>query len=136
MNWWPNSCEYGDIIRVHLGSVDHYGIFVTEEEVLQFGMPPVAEYRMAEQEVVVLSTDIDTFACGNIIEVASFDKKEAKTAFSKEQIVQNARAKLGTGGYDILGNNCEHFVYECAFGTKHSSQEENIKKKWNKLWGK
>ena len=41
-----------------------------------------------------------------------------------------ARSRLGEGGYNILHNNCEHFVNECVFGIKKSEQEEEVRRKW------
>ena len=43
MKWEYKDCRYGDIIRVKLGSVYHYGIFVSDDEVIAFGLPPTAE---------------------------------------------------------------------------------------------
>ncbi len=59
MRWEPTACQAGDMVRIRLGSVYHYGIFVSEDEVIQFGLPPTAENRAAEGEVRVLATDID-----------------------------------------------------------------------------
>ncbi len=55
MRWEPTACQAGDMVRVRLGSVYHYGIFVSEDEVIQFGLPPTAENRAAEGEVRVLA---------------------------------------------------------------------------------
>ena len=41
MKWLPGECRPGDMIRVRLGSIYHYGIFVSEDEIVQFGPPPV-----------------------------------------------------------------------------------------------
>lgn len=139
MKWWPSECKTGDMIRVHLGSIDHYGIFVSEEEVIQFGLPPIPENYMPEDQIKVLCTDIDTFSCGKIIEVAEFDKSERKKMFSRDKIVENARSKVGRDGYNIIHNNCEHFANECVFGISRSSQEESIRSKFlnrKKIWEK
>ncbi len=49
MNWEFRYCSPGDIIRVKLGSVYHYGIFVNDDEVIQFGYPPIEKY--ADKEI-------------------------------------------------------------------------------------
>lgn len=131
MNWRPSECRPGDMIRINLGVLYHYGIFVSEDRVIQFGLPPIPEYRMPANEVEVLATDVDTFACGKIVEVAEFDKKESAAAFPRDQIIARAAARLGEKGYNLLHNNCEHFVYECVFGVKHCSQEEEARRRWN-----
>ena len=42
MRWTPDECRPGDIVRVKLGAIYHYGVFVSEDEVVQFGEPPVS----------------------------------------------------------------------------------------------
>ncbi len=129
MKWWPREPAFGDVVRVRLGSVWHYGIWAGEDEVIQFGYPPAEPFLGREARVIATSAEV--FACGRIPEAAEFERKEKKTAFSPEETVARARARLGEGGYDILANNCEHFVYECAFGTHFSSQTEEARERWN-----
>ena len=62
MKWEYKDCQYGDIIRVKLGSVYHYGIFVSDNEVIAFGLPPTAENLQNQQAIKVLATDIDVFS--------------------------------------------------------------------------
>lgn len=129
MKWWPAECKPGDMIRVRLGSIYHYGVFVSDGEVIQFGMPPVPQYATGG-EIVVCRSGIDEFSCGNIVEVAVFDRKEAKIRIPPEKTIEIAESRLGEGGYDLLHNNCEHFAYECVLGVKRSEQEENARKRW------
>ena len=130
MKWEPKECRFGDMIRIRLGSVYHFGVFVSEDEVIQFGLPPTAENRAKEGEVVVIATDIDVFACGCIIEVACFDKGELRRRNSPEKTVELARARLGEGGYNLIHNNCEHFANECVFGESRCSQEEEMRRRF------
>ena len=137
MKWWPEDCKPGDMIRVKLGSVYHYGIFVSESEVIQFGEPPVGTLLTRDsRSVKVCATDVDTFACGQIVETECPDRKEKKQRFSPEKTVENARARLGEGGYNLIHNNCEHFVYECAYGIKKCVQEEEARARWHAQSGK
>ncbi|MBO7520584.1 MAG: lecithin retinol acyltransferase family protein, partial [Clostridia bacterium] len=105
MNWQPGKCKPGDVIRVNLGILHHYGIFVSEDEVIAFGLPPIPENRRPQTEVTVLSTDIDTFACGKIVEIASFTKEEKAKKFSPGEITARARARIGESGYNLIHNN-------------------------------
>ena len=130
MKWTPSDAAAGDIIRIRLGSVYHYGIFVSENEVIQFGLPPTAENRAAEKEVRVLATDIDTFACGCIVETAQLDRGERKRRVPPAKTVSRARARIGEGGYNLLHNNCEHFVNECVFDESRCTQEEEVRRRW------
>ena len=130
MKWEPKECQAGDIVRIKLGGVYHFGIFVSEDEVIQFGLPPTAENRDKEGEPVVCATDIDVFSCGQIVETAVPDRSERKRLHSPAETVAAARARLGEGGYNLIHNNCEHFVNECAFGEKRCTQEDEVRRRW------
>ncbi|MBQ9414242.1 MAG: lecithin retinol acyltransferase family protein [Clostridia bacterium] len=117
------------MIRIKLGTIYHFGIFVSEDEVIQFGYPPLPEYQRPIDEVVVIATDIDTFACGQIVETAVCERKEKRRRFASAKTVALAREALGRGGYDLLRNNCEHFAYECYLGEHKSEQIEDAIKK-------
>ena len=42
--------------------------------------------------------------------------------FSPDQIIQRALSRLGENEYDLLDNNCEHFVNWCRLGVSESAQ--------------
>jgi phosphopantetheinyl transferase len=126
MKWTYDEPYLGCPVRVKLGEIYHYGIYVTDDEILQFGYPPI-NLNFKAEDVCVLSTDIEVFTAGKFLEVGVLDKKEQKKARKTEQVVAYARQKLGTKGYDILHNNCEHFCYECLFNQKQSSQIDAVK---------
>lgn len=120
------------MIRVRLGSVYHYGIFVSEDEVIAFGLPPVPQYQDRPDRFTVCAVDIDTFSCGVIPERAEYGLRERRKKFRAGRIVANARARLGETGYNLLHNNCEHFVNECVFGEKRSEQTDSVRQRWLK----
>ncbi len=124
----------GDIIRTQIGNTNlfHYGIYISEEEVIQFGYSPLVRDK-DKNNIVVISTSIDTFSQSNFVEVGECSSKEKKKIFPPEEIISRAKARLGEGGYNILHNNCEHFVYECAFGEKYCAQEEEVRNKWRAM---
>ena len=130
MKWAPVECKAGDMIRIPLGQFFHFGIFVSENEVIQFGLPPIPEYRTEPDKVEVASTDIDVFSCGKIVEVARLSLSEKLKRYKPEKTVALARSRIGEKGYNILRNNCEHFAYECVFGVKYCSQVDELRKKW------
>lgn len=117
----------GDMVRVKAGSVYHYGIFVSEQEVVQFGAAPIARPMQKDDEITVCTADWSEFSCGGTAEVGEPEDSEKMRLRSPEQIVQAARNRIGEKGYHILYHNCEHFAYECAFGTPYSSQTERIR---------
>lgn len=129
MKWRPGVGRRGAIIRIQVGSIYHYGIFVDEAEVIQFGPAPVGGFLPAAQ-LRVEAVDIDTFACGRIVEIETPNGRERRRRFSAEKTVERARSRIGEGGYNLLHNNCEHFVYDCAYGEKRCTQEQEARRQW------
>lgn len=117
----------GDMIRVKVGALYHYGVFVSEDEVIQFGEAPRGGLDRNEAEIEVCTTDIYSFLGGDFAEVAELDRKERKKRRTPEEAVRVARERLGTRGYHILYNNCEHFAHECVMGEKFSEQVDVVR---------
>lgn len=134
MQWVEKTPAYGDLIRTKVRFYHHYGIFVSEEQVIQFGLPD-DPMRQAEQ-IKVLSSDIAAFLQGGEVEVAVPESNERKRMRKPEEIVSMAQSRLGEGGYDILHNNCEHFVNDCAFGQHTSTFLQDLRAKIRKKIGK
>ena len=120
MKWWPTYSKRGDMIRVKCGSVYHYGIFVSETEIIQFGRSPA----YGDKERRVLSTDISEFSRGGVVETMKLGFFERLSRIPPEKTVKLAREIIGEGGYDIVKNNCEHFAYRCVFGKSYSEQSD------------
>ncbi len=130
MKWLPQQLKTGDMMRIKTAIVHHYGIYVSDGEVIQFGLPPVSLLNRDEKSIKVITTDMQTFACGQIPEVAVPETPAEKQRLTPEQTVQRARERLGQGGYSLLHNNCEHFAYDCVYGKPYSSQEEFLRNRW------
>ena len=127
MSKWEIKDPYvGAHIRVQYKSIYHHGIYIGNDEVVQFGLP-FDMFRKPE-EVKVIKSNIEEFLQGEFLEVRIFDRKEKKLKNKDEEIVQIALSKLGEGGYDIIHNNCEHFANLCVFNKKESSQIDDIRK--------
>lgn len=128
MKWTVREGKKGDMVRVHCNEqVDHYGVYVSDTEVIQFGKNPSLRIGATEADVCVLSTDINEFRNGTYPEFADMSFSEKMKRLNPEKTVKLARERLGEGGYNIIHNNCEHFAYECVFGKKYSSQEEKVR---------
>ncbi len=132
MKWQLDDCRYGDVVRVKDGAIYHYGIFVSADEVIAFGRVPSYYLTVGRGEkIVVLSTSASEFANGNFIERGVVERDEKKLLRSPDEIVSRAKSRLGEEGYNIIHNNCEHFVNECALGIKRSLHEEELRRRWN-----
>ena len=98
MKWEPTDCKPGDMVRIRLGSIYHYGVFLNEDEVVQFGEPPVSGL-IPGGDKKVLATDIETFAAGGIVERSELDRSEEKKRFPREKTVactcMRAVARIG-----------------------------------------
>lgn len=125
MKWVMKEAKRGDIVRVALGPLYHFGIFVSEEEVIQFGLPPTPNRRA--EDVEVLSAPVEDFLAGGFLEVGVPEGKEKRRRKSPKEVVAAAQKRLGERGYDILRNNCEHFANECYFGEKFCTMTDNLR---------
>ena len=125
MEKWSMKEPYpGAHIRVQVGEIYHHGIYIGNDEVVQFGLP--FDIRNVPDKIKVIKSDISDFLNGGFLEVREFSKKEKKLKNSDSKIVEIALSKLGEGNYDIIHNNCEHFVNECIFNSKKSKQVEDL----------
>ena len=133
MNWELKEPVCGDMIRMSFGQFHHYGIYVSDDEVIQFGLAPTARPALAAKDVAVCASNMEEFLNGSFLEVGVPDKKEAKKKRKVEEIVSFARSRIGETGYHILYNNCEHFAYECYLGEKYCSQTEDVRSLFQSL---
>ncbi len=131
MKWWPDVCCPGDMVRASIGSVKHYGVFISEQEIIQFGPPPIARTAIDDSSICVCAATAEAFSCGYIIEKAILDKSEKRRRLPPQKTIEIARSRMGETGYNLLHNNCEHFAYECVFGIKKSTQEDEARERWN-----
>ena len=133
MKWKLKAPRFGDLVRVEAGRFYHYGVYASDAEIIQFGPTPDAEHSLLDADIRVCTSDVNGFLKGGFMEVASFSLTERLKAASPEEIVARARKEIGTGGYDILKNNCEHFVNACAFGVKKSEQVDTVRSFWQNV---
>lgn len=132
MSTWKMIEPYlGAHIRVQTGNVYHHGIYIGNDEVVQFGLP--FSMLKPKEEIKVIKSSIEEFLNDGFLEVRIFDRNERKNKNDDNKIVEIALSKLGEGGYDFIHNNCEHFVNFCVFNKKESDQindvREEIKRK-------
>ena len=123
----------GDHIRVAYRNYYHHGIYIGNDEVIEFG--EASAVLKPASEVFVHKTSVEEFLQGGFLEVRQFDRKERKKKNAPEKIVEIALSKLGESGYNFIFNNCEHFCNICIFNEKKSTQiddvHEEVRKKLN-----
>lgn len=130
MDWKTKKPVRGDIIRTKVGPIYHYGIFVAEDQIVQFGYPPMGPF--AKEEELVCLTDVPGFSLGLPLEVGVPTSEDNDTRLPVEECVDKALSQLDQGGYNLLHNNCEHFANWCYFGRRFSKQEEELRAWWRR----
>ncbi len=127
MKWELKQGKAGDMVRVKVGSIYHYGVFVSEDEIIQFGLAPVARKNIPDSEVCVCVSSVEQFTFGGFLEVGVPSLQERLRMKKPDERISLARSRLGEKGYNILYNNCEHFAYECVLGQKKCTQAEDVR---------
>lgn len=118
MRWMVKKPTRGCPIRVKVNFYYHYGIYADDDHVIAFGLPDNG--NMHPDEIAVVSTGIDVFLAGGMLEVGVPTLQESLKNRSAHQVVAYAEAAVGRKGYHILHNNCEHFMNECLSGERTS----------------
>lgn len=133
MKWQMIQPQPGDMLRVKVGPLYHYGIYASDEEIIQFGPNPALRVGLPDSKLAVCVTDVDEFLCGEFLEVRVPDRKEKKRQFSPKKTLEIARSRIGETGYHILHNNCEHFANECVSGEHFSAQTDALRRQFADL---
>lgn len=100
----------GQHLVVERSCFSHHGIYV--------GYGLVIENLLEEGIVAV---PINTFADGAPIKI----RNHPFPKFTAREAVQRAYSRIGEKSYDLLTNNCEHFVNWCIEGLYTSRQVDN-----------
>ena len=124
--WIVRELKPGDHIRFKYKSFYHHGLYEGDGMVIHFAGPSMEQ--LVEPDLVTVRRDtLDDFGAGRNIEVRkyTFAEKLKKNPVSKT--LKLAEARLGEKGYDIIYNNCEHFVNACVFGKAYSTQIDEMR---------
>lgn len=126
-NWVVTNPEPGDHIRVFLDGFYHHGIYCGNNRVIHYASPygfSIINY----DSMTICETEITVFSQNNEVEVRILTGAEKKLCRSTKNILEIAYNRIGEKKYDILFNNCEHFVNECIFGKPKSEIIDSILK--------
>lgn len=138
----------GDIIGVDRGMYQHYGIYAGDNRVIHYTAdtsdldPENAEIQETSLERF-LRDDAEYFilepgeSSGGLLDMflssalsnakeagkrARRDEHDTPPAFAPEETLKRARSRIGEREYNLLTNNCEHFVVWCKTGISESRQ--------------
>lgn len=112
------------VFRKKLGSY-HHGIDMGDGNVTDFSKISFNNYS-------INTRSMDEFAQGESVHIY----KEVPS-YQRDEIIYRAliAKDLGFGEYNLLSNNCEHFVNWCITGEKRSKQVDDFKSKLRSKFG-
>ncbi|PGR57477.1 hypothetical protein COC49_26950 [Bacillus cereus] len=112
----------GAIIRVSIlrGTnllPEHYGIYDGNGWVYHFTGDNIDNAK-------IQFTTLKEFEKGGI----AYMENVYEEKYDAEEVIRRASSQVGStfGGYNLLKNNCEHFVYWCVTGVRKSKQALNV----------
>lgn len=133
-----DSLEKGDMIEFPRGLYSHWALYIGNNEVVHLAgdeddgidrrFDSTHFFSVSGRSFQKAEVKIDKF--WDVAENSLAKKNNGKDGkfrpLPKAQILRNALSKLGTIGYNVLSDNCEHFVAWCRYGEKKSDQVDNL----------
>lgn len=112
--------QLGDHLFVSKGLYSHHGIYLGknnqgQEEVIHYaGLSGDTSAQGSRIQI----TPLKNFAQGKTLRVRLHDA----AAYQGQSVVERALSRLGENSYNLIFNNCEHFVNWCFEGISFSQQ--------------
>ena len=117
MGFFNRELKAGDHLVTKRLGYTHHGIYLGRGKVIHYsGL--ANGLRAGPIEI----TNLDNFSQGKHTYVQSHDNR----LFCHKQTVKRARSRLTEDKYNLLTNNCEHFIHWCIYGEARSEQVYNI----------
>jgi hypothetical protein len=107
----------GDHVWVRRVGYSHHGVEVDDDMVVHFTGTP--GHKM---NAVIRRDTINDFAHGHTAHVRLYGRR-----LDPDETVKLAESKIGQSGYNLYGNNCEHFARSCVTGDHRSSQVDVVR---------
>ena len=124
--WIVREIRPGDIIRVYTGRYYHFGIFTGNDTVIHFAGPDAHTLTDASK-ARIRKDSLEHFSMGKSLEVREYSLEERLKKRPAGKVIAFAESQIGNTGYDIIYNNCEHFVNKCVFGIAYSAQIDEMR---------
>ena len=110
--------EKGDhLISARIG-YSHHGIYIGRNKVIHYSGSSLGRNAKGVIEIV----DLETFCQSNGYTIQTYPFR----TYSREISIDRAKSRLGEDWYNVLLNNCEHFVTWCIQGVHHSQQTSEL----------
>ncbi|BAH05653.1 lecithin retinol acyltransferase family protein [Clostridium kluyveri] len=117
--------KYGDIVgttgKFMEYQYDHMGIYIGNNKVIHYcsSTGNAADAKIQE-------TDMEPYFKKGTYFILNI---ENAVPFNSQETVKKAKTRLGERSYNLLQNNCEHFVIWCKTNNSESPQLENLSEK-------
>jgi hypothetical protein len=105
----------GDHLVTPRTGYTHHGIYIGNGEVIHY-----SGFANGQSTGTICTTSVKAFANGHDVSV----REHFFRRYDATESVERAHSRLGEDWYNVLINNCEHFVNWCVNGL-HSSDQVN-----------
>lgn len=105
--------QRGDHLISPRTGYSHHGLYLGKNLVIHY-----TGFSNGRHKGEIAITSLDEFCQGEGFTVQAYPCR----LYSPDESAQRALSRLGEDWYDILLNNCEHFVSWCILGVHHSHQ--------------
>lgn len=95
----------GDHIWTHCGVFSHHGLYIGGGHVIHYGKDHDKDHP------TICQVSLDNFAEGMPI-----NRKDSLATHSIDAMIVRAKSRLNENSYQLIFNNCEHFVTWCRSG--------------------
>jgi len=113
MSFFNRQLKAGDHLVTKRLGYTHHGIYLGRGKVIHYS--GLANGLSAGPVEI---TSLDNFSQGKHTYVRSHGNR----VFCRKQTIKRARSRLTEDKYNLLTNNCEHFIHWCIYGKARSEQ--------------
>lgn len=107
----------GDHLVTKRNGYTHHGLYIGNDEVIHYSGNADG---LSKGSIEV--TSVHEFSDGHSLRI----KEHLIRRYDENESVERARSRLGEDWYNVLVNNCEHFVTWCIVGFHSSSQVNSL----------
>jgi hypothetical protein len=112
-------CEFkrGEHLISPRTGYSHHGLYLGRNQVIHY-----TGFSDGRHKGVIAITSLEAFCQGEGFTIQTYPFR----VYDHEESADRACSRLGEDWYDILLNNCEHFVTWCILGIHHSHQVSRL----------
>lgn len=120
--------KFGQHLEISRGFYNHHGIYIGDNKIIHYSSPPESNSDgVGVLQILGQDSEVNTI---HVTDVKNFERDGMPTAvlYSRDsvypplKVVARANNRLGENGYNLWGNNCEHFATWCKIANAESAQ--------------